>query len=74
MIQIQPEAPLRNSIEEKAEAFAKKHSIYESGQDDTAYGYIAGYKQALADLKAVEEKYSSIHPDGKDMYYRYDEK
>jgi len=36
-----------------AEAFAKKHSIYESAQDDTAYGFKNGYNQCLQD-KAAE--------------------
>lgn len=43
-------------VEKKAEEFAKKHSIYESAQDDTEYGYREGYNQCLEDNK--EKKYT----------------
>lgn len=42
--------PTDEEIEKKAESFAKMKSIYPSAQDDTHYGYIHGYKQALKDL------------------------
>lgn len=34
-------------IEQLAEQYAKAHSIYESGQDDVAYGFKEGYNQCL---------------------------
>lgn len=34
-------------IVEKAEQFAKDHSIYPSGEDDTAYGYREALKQLI---------------------------
>ena len=36
-------------VEELAEQYAKAHSIYESAQDDVAYGFREGYNQCLED-------------------------
>ena len=43
-------------VEKRAEEFAKHHSIYDSAQDDTEYGYREGYNQCLEDNK--EKKYT----------------
>ena len=43
-------------VDKKAEEFAKHHSIYDSAQDDTEYGYREGYNQCLEDNK--EKKYT----------------
>lgn len=43
-------------IEQLAEQYAKAHSIYESGQDDVAYGFREGYNQCLEDNK--DKKYT----------------
>lgn len=43
-------------VEELAEQYAKAHSIYESAQDDVAYGFREGYNQCLEDNK--DKKYS----------------
>ena len=43
-------------VDKKTEEFAKHHSIYDSAQDDTEYGYREGYNQCLEDNK--EKKYT----------------
>ena len=43
-------------IDQLAEQYAKAHSIYESGQDDVAYGFREGYNQCLEDNK--DKKYT----------------
>lgn len=43
-------------VEELAEQYAKAHSIYESAQDDVAYGFREGYNQCLEDNK--DKKYT----------------
>ena len=43
-------------IEQLAEQYAKAHSIYESGQDDVAYGFREGYNYHLENNK--DKKYT----------------
>jgi len=67
MIQIQPETPLRDSIEEKAREYERANRITMDIQDgvDAVNGYIAGYKQALADLEnyGVDNKEECVNTD-----------
>jgi hypothetical protein len=51
MIQIQPETPLKGSIEEKAYKYSVK--TYDLEIAPAIDGYMAGYKQALNDLQEI---------------------
>jgi hypothetical protein len=47
--------PIENEVEELAEDYSKKHSIYETAQDDVFHGFVQGYNKAKERYKWTDE-------------------
>lgn len=54
-IDVLPKIEIENEVEGLAKEFALKHSIYPTAQDDTEYGFKAGYNKAKETYKYTEE-------------------
>jgi hypothetical protein len=52
-----------NSIEQAAEEFARKYSIYPSAQDDTEYGFKCGAKWMREQKRITLSRFRRIYQD-----------